>query len=114
MEKNEYLNVVLDQLSELNNDDTLSRHLYQVRAKAIQSELLDKQPDVKFQFNEKQITKVSDFLFSESSLLIREQIGDKSNLLLAIRKAADTFEFLSKFSGSRLIFHSELPFIIIF
>jgi len=99
MEKNEYLNIVSDQLLELNNDDALTRQLYQVRAKAIQSELLDEQPKINFQFNEKQITKISDFLFSESSLLIKEQIGDKSNLLLAIRKAADTFEFLSKFSS---------------
>lgn len=99
MDKNQYLNSVLDQLTELDSDEILTRHLYQVRAKAIQSELLDKQPDIKFLFDEGQITKISDFQFSEASLLIREQVGDKSFLLSEIRKAADTFEFLSKFSS---------------
>jgi helicase len=98
MEKNEYLNVVLEQLNELNANETLTRHLYQVRAKAIQSELLDEQPEVNFQFNEKQIVKTSDFLFSQNSLLLKEKVGDKAKLLSGIRKAADTFEFLSKFS----------------
>ena len=45
-----------------------------------------------------EVWRYFDYIFSEGSLLLREEIGNKKTVLEWVRDAAEAFEFLSKFA----------------
>lgn len=98
MDKNEYLRTTYRRLEELYNDSNFRNNLYQVRARAIQEEFMPEQPQTQFTFDAKKIWKYCDYLFSESTLLLKENFGDIDALLANIKTAAENFEFLAKFA----------------
>jgi len=115
MDKQEYLASTYEKLAALFEDRGFNIDLSQLRARAIQAELLTDVPEVRFTFDPKRLWRLSSFVLNECSLLIRENSGDTKILLEWVRKVAEAFEFLSRFSaedergflliGSALAYH---------
>ena len=118
MDRNEYLDSTYRRLENLHNDNTFKNNLFQVRARAILEEFVPEQFQIKFTFDSKKIWQYCDYLFSESILLIKENLGDKDKnvLLQYIKTAAESFEFLSKFADQgekeRLLISSAICYQI--
>ena len=98
MNKQEYLTYTLDRLEELRNDQNFTNNLYQVRARAIQEEYVPEQSITGFTFQPKRIWHYCNYIFSESSRLLLESMGDKDTLLRQVKVVAQAFEFLAKFA----------------
>lgn len=98
MNRAEYLHRAYQRLGALVNDDLFRNNRAQIRAKAIQNELLLEPPEIAFQFDAKKIWKYCDYIFSEGALLLREEHEETEQILEWIKTAAETFEFLSKFA----------------
>ncbi len=98
MDKQEHLSLTHKRIETLTKEPLFNNNLSQVRARAVQEELLAGAAEIKFTFDAKQIWKYCDYIFSESALLLREEFGDQQSLLNWLRTAAQTFEFLSKFA----------------
>ena len=94
MDKNEYLDCTYRRLEELHESTTFKNNLFQVRARAIREEFVPEQPQLQFTFDAKKIWQYCDYLFSESTLLIKEDFSDKNILLQYIKTAAESFEVL--------------------
>jgi len=79
--------------------------LAQVQARSIQEELSSVQPDTKYTFDSMEVWRRCDYIFSNSSLLLREENqiqenADKRQALFdSLKTAAQSFEFLSKFAN---------------
>jgi len=116
MDKNEYLDSTYKRLEELHEDTTFRKNLFQVRAHAIRKEFVPEQPQLPFYFDPKKIWQYCDYLFSESTLLIKENFRDKNVLLQYIKTAAESFEFLAKFAdqgeAERLLISSAICYQI--
>ena len=98
MDKQEYLSTTYKRLNSLINDKNFRNNLSQVRARAIQEELVSDHTKTGFTFDVSQVWKYCDYIFSESSLLLREEFENGNNLTKQILEAAQGFEFLSKFA----------------
>jgi len=98
MDKQEYLANTYRRLQTLVDERVFTNNLAQVRARAIQEELLPELPEVEFTFEPNRIWRYCDYIFSESALLLREDFGSQESLEKWIRSAAQAFEFLSKFA----------------
>lgn len=98
MDKQEYLTSIFNDIEYYLSQNKFRYDLAQVRAKAIQTELVSSKKTTDFRFDEKEIWNIADFLLSDSSLLMREKFGDQAKLNNAINTAATIFEFLAKFS----------------
>ena len=106
MDKQEYLQHAYINLEALENDPKFQGDLAQIRAHSIQEELLPEQPEIRFTYDEKKTWRLCDYIFSESSLILREgyengipvrELPDKRKRLLDWAKnAAQSFEFLAK------------------
>ena len=96
MNKQEYWSRTYAKLSTLLRDPIFNNNLSQVRARAIQEELSSESPD--FTFNARKIWKYCDYILSEGTLLLKENVGDRRVLLQEIHRAGQTFEYLGKFA----------------
>lgn len=99
MDKQEYLSITVSRLEELTADETFIRDLAQVRAKAIQEELVPEQPSTRFTFDDRKIWKYCDFIFSEGALLLKEDFGESEKIFSWIRTAGQAFEFLANITN---------------
>ncbi|TET51011.1 MAG: DEAD/DEAH box helicase [Anaerolineales bacterium] len=99
MNRAQYLATTHSWLEELGADEAFRRDLAQLRASATQHELLVDQPDVRFTFDEQQIQRYCHYIFSESSLLLREDNADHASALRWMRTPAQAFEFLAKLAA---------------
>jgi hypothetical protein len=97
MDKKEYLAETLRILEALIADPVFNNNLSQVRARAIQQELVPGHVSTDFTFSSERIRKYCDYILSESSLLLRENFGDRNLPLIWIKRPAEAFEFLAKF-----------------
>ncbi len=97
MNKLEYLQSLYQDVSELVSDPLLENLFSQVRAKAIQSELLLELPEVGFTFDPQHVWDSYEQIFIDSALLLREDIVEAEHLSKWIRQSAQAFEFLSGF-----------------
>jgi helicase len=97
MEKESYLTEAYLRLSKLYSDPVFGNHLAQLRARAIQAEAAPGPPVAQFTFVPRRLWKQCDYIFSESSLLLREKSGQRDSLLRWIAVPARAFEFLAKF-----------------
>ncbi|HYT45334.1 MAG TPA: DEAD/DEAH box helicase, partial [Methylomirabilota bacterium] len=104
MDKQDYLQKTYFSLESLMKDRQFRNDLAQVQARSIQEELLSVQPDIHYTFQAKEVWKRCDYIFSNSSLLLREESqiqenADKRKTILdSLKTAAQSFEFLSKFA----------------
>lgn len=98
MDRQEHLATSYKRIEALTTEGLFLNNLSQVRARAIQEELLSGAVEIGFTFDAKQVWKYCDYIFSEGALLLREGTGDRQILFNWIRTAAQTFEFLSKFA----------------
>lgn len=115
MNKQEYLTLTYEKLAALVEDRGFNIGMSQLRARAIRAELLKDAPEVRFTFDPQKLWRLNSFILSECSLLMRENTGDPRILLEWVRKVAEAFEFLSRFStedeygflliGSALAYH---------
>lgn len=115
MNKQEYLALTYEKLAALVEDRGFNVNMSQLRARAIRAELLRDGPKIGFTFDPKKLWMLNSFILSECSLLIKENSGDPKILLEWVRKVAEAFEFLSRFSaedergflliGSALAYH---------
>lgn len=96
MDKTQYFTNLHDNTSELVNNAQLTSQLAQVRAKALQCELLPNAPEIDFTFNTQTIWNLSECIFSDSSLLLRKHWGKPAQLKKWVRISAQAFEFLSR------------------
>jgi len=105
MDKQEYLENTFVSLESLMKDRQFRNELAQVQARSVQEELSSIQPDIRYTFNAKQIWRMCDYIFSNSSLLLRDgnqlqEDAEKSKTILdSLKTAAQSFEFLSKFAN---------------
>ncbi|MBC7931836.1 MAG: DEAD/DEAH box helicase [Rubrivivax sp.] len=99
MNKEEYWSRTYARLSDLFRDPVFNNNLSQVKARAVQVELSSAPPA--FTFDPKKIWQYCDYILSEGSLLLRENYGDRQELLKEIETAAQTFEHLYKFADER-------------
>lgn len=83
-------------LDELVEDPAFKNNMAQARACAMQEDVLKKRPVTQFRFDSKQIWRYCDYIFSESSLLLREGFGDRDSLTDWAKMSAEGFEFLAK------------------
>lgn len=115
MNKQEYLALAYEKLAALVEDRGFNINMSQLRARAIRAELLRDGPEVRFTFDPQRLWRLNSFILSECSLLMKENVGDQKVLLEWIRRVAEAFEFLSRFSsedergflliGSALAYH---------
>ncbi|GHO65547.1 hypothetical protein KSC_044390 [Ktedonobacter sp. SOSP1-52] len=104
MDKQQYLDNTYLSLETLMKDRQFQKNLAQVQARSIHEELSSIQPDIRYTFNLSDVWRTCDFIFSNSSLLLREgaQIQEdeqkRQKVLASLKSAAQSFEFLSKFS----------------
>jgi helicase len=98
MNKQEHLAETYRMLEILIDEPTFRNNLSQVRARAIQEELLPELPQVGFTFDAKQMWRYCDYIFSESGMLLRDGYGNENSLANWVRHSAQAFEFLSKFA----------------
>lgn len=104
MDKQQYLQETYLSLESLMKDRQFLRELAQVQARSIQEELSSVQPNIRYTFNAKEIWKRCDYIFSNSSLLLREEsqsqgdIEKRQSILAFLKTAAQSFEFLAKFA----------------
>jgi helicase len=104
MNQQEYLNNIYVNLASLTKDGRFQRELAQVQARSIQEELSSTQFIPQYTFNSEEVWHKCNYIFSNSSLLLREEIGGQENLekrqiaLDSLRTVAQSFEFLSKFA----------------
>jgi helicase len=96
VDRDEYLSITHERLERLIADPVFRNNLAQMRARAIQEELLTELPDVDFTFVPQQIWRYCDFIFSESSLLLRENHEGRDTILGWTRYPARAFEFLAR------------------
>lgn len=104
-----------EKLAALVEDRGFNIDMSQLRARAIRAELLRDRPEVRFTFDPRRLWRLNSFILSECSLLMKENVGDKKILLEWVRRVAEAFEFLSRFStedergflliGSALAYH---------
>jgi helicase len=100
MDKNEYLAQTYRRIEGIFGEESFRNNLSQVRARAVQTELASGSSRIGFTFDPKQIWRYCDYIFSEGSLLLRSQSGDKRQLMDWIRAVGENFEFLSKFADT--------------
>jgi helicase len=115
MDKQEYLALTFEKLAALVGDRGFNIEMSQLRARAIRAELLREGPEVRFTFDPQRLWRLNSFILSECSLLMKENVGDQKILLEWVRRVAEAFEFLSRFStedergflliGSALAYH---------
>lgn len=115
MNKQEYLASTYEKLAALLANRGFNIDMSQLRARAIRSELLRDGPEVRFTFDPKRLWRLNSFILSECSLLMKENIGNQKILLEWVRRVAEAFEFLTRFSaeeergflliGSALAYH---------
>ncbi len=104
MDKQEYLQHTYISLESLMRDRQFRKDLAQVQARSIQEELSSIPSDINYTFNASDVWRRCDYIFSNSSLLLREEsqiqeAADKRKTLLdSLKTAAQSFEFLSKFA----------------
>jgi len=105
MDKQDYLQNTYVRLESLMSDRQFRNDLAQVQARSIQEELSSTQPDINYTFEFMDVWRRCDYIFSNSSLLLREENqiqenADKRKIILdSLKTAAQSFEFLSKFAN---------------
>lgn len=105
MDKQDYLQKTYVSLESLMRDGQFRKDLAQVQARSIQEELLSVQPDINYTFKSMDVWRRCDYIFSNSSLLLREENQVQENaekrqtILDFLKTAAQSFEFLSKFAN---------------
>lgn len=100
MNREEYLALTHGRLENLVSDSGFQSAIAQVRARAVQEQLLAQSADIAFTFNAEQVWKYCDFIFTEGTLLLDENFGSRGQILNWIKLAAQTFEFLSRFADN--------------
>jgi hypothetical protein len=103
MNKQEYLDTIHLTLASLAKDAQFQRELAQVQARSIQEELSSTQYIPNYTFTLEDIWRKCEYIFSNSSLLLREEeaAGDPEQRKIvfgSLRTVAQSFEFLSKFA----------------
>jgi len=73
MDKHDYLQKTYVSLESLMRDREFRNDLAQVQARSIQEELLSIQPDINYTFELMHVWRRCDYIFSNSSLLLREE-----------------------------------------
>lgn len=105
MDKQDYLQNTYLTLETLIKDRQFRKELAQVQARSIQEELSSIQPDIKYTFKPQEVWLRCDYIFSRSSLLLREasqlsEFADKRKTIMSsLKTAAQSFESLSKFAN---------------
>src|SRR5258708_22551733 len=101
----DYLQKTYVSLESLMKDREFRNDLAQVQARSIQEELSSVQPDINYTFKPMDVWRRCDYIFLNSSLLLREENqiqenADKRKIILdSLKTAAQSFEFLSKFAN---------------
>lgn len=108
MDKQEHLQHIYEKLETLANDKRFQDELAQVRSRSMQTELLPNKTSTHFTFDAQKIWKQCDYLFSESARILRASYEDgpttqessqrATKAFEWIKTAAQSFEFLAKFS----------------
>lgn len=108
MDKRAYLLNTHRRLETLFNDRGFQRELARVQVRSIQEELLSEQPTVHFPIDTKDVWRKCDYIFSTSSLILRESseiagtaqenLSQRKALLGYLRTVAQSFEHLSTFA----------------
>lgn len=105
MNKQDYLQNTYLSLESLIRDRQFRIDLAQVQARSIQEELSSVQPDIKYTFKSMEVWRKCDYIFSNSSILLRdgnqiqEDADKRKTILDSLKIAAQSFEFLSKFAN---------------
>ncbi len=105
MDKQEYLQNAYLTLESLMRDRQFGNELAQVQARSIQEELSSIQPSINYTFKPQEVWRRCNYIFSNSSLLLREASQESENadkrktILDSLKTAAQSFEFLSKFAN---------------
>src|SRR6266700_6502557 len=122
MDRLEYLQSTYINLESLIKDRQFLNELAQVQSRAILEELTSLPPDINYTFNSKEVWRKCDYIFSSSSLLLREgtQIQEstenRKTILDLLKTVAQSFEFLSKLAtdedGEILLLNSAICYHI--
>ncbi len=105
MDKQDYLQKTYVTLETLMRDRQFLNDLAQVQARSVQEELSSIQPDINYTFKSIDVWRRCDYIFSNSSLLLREEnqiqedVDKRKTILDTLKTAAQSFEFLSKFAN---------------
>lgn len=105
MDKQEFIDKTYLSLVSLMGEPRFRNELAQVQARSIQEELLSSRPNTKYTFTSSEVWRKCDYIFANSSLLLREEdqftesTDKRKSIMDSLKTAAQSFEFLSKFAN---------------
>ena len=108
MDEQEYLQDTYLSLESLIKDRQFLKDLAQVQSRSIHEELSSVPSEINYTFKPKDVWQKCDYIFANSSLLLREENQLQENadtrrtLLGSLKTVAQSFEFLSKFADKEV------------